>query len=85
MQKKEIEKKPSKVKELSLMIEDMTQKTELTHMEAILLYCENMDLDPVSIKPLISKALIDKIEVNAIALHQLPKKSTLPEEVWQVA
>jgi|TARA_Y100000310_G_scaffold76257_1_gene72694 hypothetical protein len=65
-------------KAFSLKIENMVKEKQLTHMEAVLLYCDEKGLDPATVKPLISKTLKDKIEVNARDLHFLSKRAQLP-------
>ena len=47
-------------------------------MEAVLWYCNDQDIEPDSVKGLISKPLKEKIEVDAMKLNLLPKVSQLP-------
>ena len=47
-------------------------------MDALLDYCEKYQLEPEMIKPLITKSLKEKVEVDARNLNYLPKVATLP-------
>ena len=49
-------------------------------MEAVLLYCEENDIDPSTAKPLISKSLKEKIKLEATnkKLLKYPKGGMLP-------
>ena len=47
-------------------------------MDAVLWYCPKNEIDPSTVSRLISKALKEKIEVNATDLNFLPKKAKLP-------
>ena len=61
----------------SLYIEQYSIEKKVTHMEAVLKYCEENFLDPEDIKHLINKSLRDKIEVDLINENMLPKRATL--------
>lgn len=61
----------------SLYIEQYAIDKKVTHMEAVLKYCEENYLDPEDIKHLINKSLRDKIEVDLINENMLPKRATL--------
>jgi len=62
----------------SLSIENKVLQGDCTHMEAVLDYCEKNDLDPSHVKPLLTKSLKEKIEVNARQLNFLPRVAQLP-------
>ena len=47
-------------------------------MDAVLWYCDQQDIEPDSVKSLISKGLKEKIEANARDLNFLPKQAQLP-------
>lgn len=64
---------PMTPKRFSKIIEDIVKDKQLTHMDAILHYCENHELEPEDIRKFISKTLKDKVTVNAQDLHYLPK------------
>ena len=59
-------------------IEDIVKEKEITHMEAVLWYCTDQEIEPDSIKSLISKPLKEKIEANARDLNFLPRQAQLP-------
>jgi hypothetical protein len=63
--------------EFALYIESVVQDKKVSHMDAVLLYCEQNFIDPQDISKLINKHLKQKIELNMIELNYLPKKGTL--------
>ena len=65
-------------KKFTLEIENIVKEKSLSHMEAILWYCEQQDIEPDSVKSLITKGLKEKIEANARELNFLPKQAQLP-------
>ena len=64
---------PMTPKRFSKIIEEIVIDKTITHMDAILLYCENHELEPEDVKKCVSKTLKDKVTVNAQDLHYLPK------------
>ena len=62
----------------TLEIERIAKEKEISHMDAVLLYCDNEGIEPDSVDSLISKALKEKIEANARDLIFLPKQAQLP-------
>lgn len=50
----------------------------MTHMDAILEYCKEKEIEPDTITHLINRTLKDKIKLNAEELHYLPKSGALP-------
>ena len=68
-------------KEFSLIIEGVVRdKKPITYMDAILWYCEQNQLEVESVGRLISKALKEKIQVEATKanLIKLPETGELP-------
>jgi len=65
-------------KTFSLKIEQIALEKKITHMDAVLWYCTENEIDPSTVARLISKGLKEKIEVNAADLNYLPKKAKLP-------
>ena len=65
-------------KQFALTIEKRASKKRLTHMEAVLDYCSEKEIEPDQITHLINRALKDKIKMNAQDLNFLPKTATLP-------
>ena len=59
-------------------IENIAKEKQITHMDAILWYCEKEGLEPDGLGSLISKGLKEKIEANARDLNFLPKQAQLP-------
>ena len=66
--------------EFSLFIESLVVEKRISHMDAVLLYCEQNFIDPEDISGMINKNLKQKIERDMIELNYLPKKGTL--DVW---
>ncbi|MDA9761413.1 late promoter transcription accessory protein [bacterium] len=69
-----------KSKEFSLKIEQLVKDLKLTHMEAVIHYCEENNIDPGTVGSLISKSLKEKIQVEATdkRLLSLPRCGVLP-------
>jgi len=64
---------PMTPKRFSKIVEDIVIKKSVTHMDAILIYCSDHELEPEDVRKFISKTLKDKVTVNAQDLHYLPK------------
>ena len=62
----------------TLTIENIVKEKDITHMDAVLWYCEQEGLEPDDLGTLISKGLKEKIEANARELNFLPKQAQLP-------
>ena len=62
----------------SMKIEKLAKDSESTYLDALLDYCEKNSVEPEQVKPLITKSLKEKLEVNARELNFLPKVATLP-------
>ena len=67
-------------KEFSLKIENIVKEKKCSHMDAVILYCEELEVDPGTVKTLISKSLKEKIKLEAMNLKMLkfPKCGMLP-------
>ena len=66
-------------KEFSLQIEKIVQERKgISYMDAILRYCEENELDPGTVPPMLTKALKDKITIEAQNLNYIPKTGQLP-------
>ena len=63
--------------QFSLHIEQMAAEKKMTHMDAVLKYCEDNFVEPDEIKSLINKPLRDKIEIDMREANLLPKQATL--------
>ena len=60
------------------LIEATVLETKMTYMDTVLHLCEKNNIEPDTIKPLITKSLKEKIECNARELNFLPKVAQLP-------
>ena len=65
-------------KTFTLTIENIVKEKGITHMDAVLWYCEQEGLEPDELGTLISKGLKEKIEANARELNFLPRQAQLP-------
>ena len=65
-------------KTFTLEIENIVKDKNLTHMEAVLWYCQKEGIEPDTVGSLITKGLKQKIEANARELNFLPKQAQLP-------
>ena len=66
-------------KEFSLKIEQIVHDRKgISHMDAVLRYCEQNDIDPSTVSSLLTKALKDKITIEAQNLNYIPKTGQLP-------
>jgi len=65
-------------KTFTVAIENIAKDLNITHMDAILYYCDKEGIEPDSVGSLISKGLKEKIEANARELNFLPKRAQLP-------
>ena len=65
-------------KVFSLEIEKIAKEKEITHMDAVLLFCKDNNIEPEKVSSLITKGLKEKIEANARELNFLPKVASLP-------
>ena len=63
--------------QFSLHIEQLAAQKRISHMDAVLLYCEENFIEPDEIKSLINKPLRDKIEIDMREANLLPKVATL--------
>ena len=65
-------------KTFTLTIENIVKEKSITHMDAVLWYCEQEGLEPDDLGTLISKGLKEKIEANAREVNFLPNQAQLP-------
>ena len=67
-------------KEFSLKIENIVKEKRCSYMDAVILYCEELEIDPGTVSNLISKSLKEKIKLEATNLRMLkyPKCGQLP-------
>jgi len=65
-------------KQFALVIEKIASKKRISHMDAVLDYCREKEIEPEQVTHLINRNLKDKIKMNAQDLNYLPKTATLP-------
>ena len=72
-------------KVFSLEIEKIAKEKDITHMDAVLLYCKDNEIEPEKVSSLITKGLKEKIEANARDLNFLPKLQGYQYEIYSMA
>ena len=65
-------------KKFAIIVYELVRTKRLTHMEAILYYCEQNLIEPDTINKWIDRSLKEKLQADAEALNYLPKTSCLP-------
>ena len=65
-------------KRFALIIDELVRTKRLTHMEAIVYYCEQNLMEPEQVIKWIDRSLKEKLQADAEALNYLPKTSRLP-------
>ena len=65
-------------KQFALVKEKRASTKKISHMDAVLNYCEEKQIEPDQVTHLINRNLKEKIKSNAQDLHFLPKTATLP-------
>jgi hypothetical protein len=73
-----ITKKFRSSNEFSLHIEEKVLKEKLTYMEAVIQYCEEVDIDIEAIANLINQSLKEKIKIEAEDNNYMKKRAKLP-------
>ena len=74
----EVESTLQTPKKFSLEIENIAKEKRISHMDAVIHYCYENDIEPDTVGRLITKSLKEKIEANARDLNFLPKCAQLP-------
>ena len=62
----------------SMKIEEVAKEKGISHMDAVLWYCQQEGIEPDTVSSLITKGLKAKIEANARDLNFLPRQAQLP-------
>ena len=75
---REVEEKLMTPKKFSIAIQKTVRQSGISYMDALVDYCNKNQIEPEQIKPLITKSLKEKVEVDARNLNFLPKVATLP-------
>ena len=73
-----ITKKFRSSNEFSLHIEDKVQKEKLSYMDAIIAYCNEVDIDVESVANLVNQSLKEKIQIEAEDNNYMKKRAKLP-------
>ena len=63
--------------DFAIFIDEIVSETGMTHMEAVLKYCEENYIDPEDISSMVNKQLKEKIAVNMMDENYLPKRARL--------
>lgn len=71
----EIEKKFLTTSKFTNDIEDLVRRTKLNYIDAIVYYCEENNVDLLSVPKLISKPLKEKLKCDALELNYIKKTS----------
>ena len=64
--------------EFSLYIEDKVIKDKVGYMDAIINYCNEMDIEIDNIGPLVNQSLKDKLQLEAEDANLMKKRGKLP-------
>lgn len=64
--------------EFSIFIDEMVNKTKVSYMDAVINYCNEMEIDIESIGPLINQKLRDKIQMEAEQANMIKPRGHLP-------
>ena len=73
-----ITKKFRSPNEFSLYIEGKVAAQDISYMEAIIQYCDEVDIDIESISKLINQSLKDKVQIEAEDGNYFKKRGKLP-------
>ena len=65
-------------KKFSLEIENIAKEKRISHMDAVIDYCQKKNIEPDTVGRLITRGLKEKIEANARELNYLEKQAQLP-------
>ena len=65
-------------KSFALQIETIVNQKGISHMDAVLWYCNEEGIELDTVGSMIPKGLKQKIEANARELNFLPKRAKLP-------
>ena len=65
-------------KKFAIIVDELVRTKRLTHMEAIIYYCEQNLMEPEQVTKWIDRSLKEKLQADAEALNYLPKTSRLP-------
>lgn len=64
--------------EFSIFIDEMVCRLKISYMEAVINYCNEIDIDIESIGPLINQKLREKIQMEAESANLMKPRGHLP-------
>jgi len=64
--------------EFSLYIEERVLREKIGHMDAVIKYCDEIDIDVESVAKLINQSLKEKIQLEAEEQNYMRKRAQLP-------
>ena len=67
----------------SKLVEHEVIQKSIGYMEAILLLCDQNNIDPEDVKKFISPAIKSKLEAEAMSLNFLPKTNSLDSAFFE--
>lgn len=67
----------------SRMIEQEVAEKCIGYMEAILMVCEQNDIEPEDVRKFISPVVRDKLEAEAMSLNFLPKQNAIDSSLFE--
>tara|TARA_A100001035_G_scaffold157473_1_gene124453 strand:- start:2157 stop:2378 length:222 start_codon:yes stop_codon:yes gene_type:complete len=59
----------------AILIENMVRNKKMTHLEAVLSYCKENNVEPSGMSKMINKSLKERLEVNAMDLRLLKERT----------
>lgn len=65
-------------KKFTTMVEDLVKQRRMPYMDAVLQICSDREIDPLDVASLISPAIKDKIQAEAINSHMMKGGNQLP-------
>ena len=63
-------------KKFAMNIESIVKEKKIPYMDAVVKFCEDNDIDPATVDPLINKSLKEKIQLEAEKLNLIERSST---------
>jgi len=64
--------------EFSLYIEELVAREHISYMDAVIQYCNEIDIDVESVAKLINQSLKDKIQIEAEDQNYMKSRGKLP-------
>ena len=59
----------------AILIENMVRNKKMTHLEAVLSYCKEHNVEPSGMSKMVNKSLKERLEVNAMDLRLLKERT----------